>query len=273
MPLLVVLALASSLSASEQQMIVRNSLSSNGVNVIGWNSPDFDPLVKKLLSADAWAKVSDILPYSVIVANNTGKYIWGFTVVYSFPDKISPSGKPWTHRISPSTGGSAERSRMLEPGATFLITPVSDFLASADSKGMPVLQPLVDDGLDRMIADFQSRHQQGERITLDVDSVIFEDGTLEGPDSEQMLLRVNDRIRAERDVTAEMANRHGDTLRKFLLLHASNTGSDEYAFRSAAVAQGMLQLLDQHGETATSDLAKKMCTKQWFVGSENVRRK
>ena len=163
---------------------------------------------------------------------------------------------------------------MLAPGARFLITPVSDFLASSTAKGDRILQPLLDEGMDRMIGQFKAQHpNSSERVEAVIDSVIFEDGSIGGPDSEGMMEKINERIRAEKDLATSLNNLKGEDLKGKLLLHSHKGMGDEYSGRSSAVAQSLLAVLNEHGEAAALEIVQKMRGSRWFVNSENVRRK
>lgn len=276
---LIILVLVISLSWSkslgaDKQMKIVNPVNDAGLVVLDATSPGFLAETQTLLTPEAIAKASSFLPQSLVVINNTGQFVWGFTVVYRYPDWISPAGTPWKHRISPSGGGPADRTRMLAPGARFLITPVSDFLASSTAKGDRILQPFLDEGMDRMISQFQAQHpNRSERVEVVVDSVIFEDGSMGGPDSEGMMEKINERIRAEKDLATSLNNLKGEELKGKLLLHSHKAMGDEYSGRSSAVAQSLLAVLNEHGETAALEIVQKMRSSRWFVNSENVRRK
>ncbi|HEY2169619.1 MAG TPA: hypothetical protein VGJ30_08340 [Candidatus Angelobacter sp.] len=255
-------------------MKITNPLHESGLIILDSSSPAFMVEVQKLLSPDAVTQASSFLSQSVVIVNNTTQFVWGFTVVYRYPDWISPAGTPWKHRISPSGGGAADRNRMLAPGARFLITPVSDFLASADANGNATVQPFLDEGMDRMIAHFKTQHPNpNEKIELTIDSIIFEDGLLEGPDAEGMMGKVNERIRAERDLGASLRTLKGDAFRAKLLFHSHKEISNEYSGRISNVAQSLLAVMNEHGEDAAQQILQQMRTRKWFVNNENVRRK
>lgn len=260
--------------AATPRMKIANPLQDAGLVVLDAASPEFMAEVQKLLSPDAIFKASSFLPQSLVIVNNTQQFVWGFTAVYRYPDWISPAGTPWKHRISPSGGGPADRSRMLAPGARFLVTPVSDFLASSDLKGNVIVQPYLDEGMDRMIAQFKRQHPTpNERVDVTIDSVIFEDGSLSGPDTEGMMEKVNERIRAEKDLAKSLQPLSGEGLRAKLLLHAHKGAGDEYSGRISSVAQSLLSVLDQNGEDAAQQILEQMRDRMWFVNSVNVRRK
>jgi hypothetical protein len=256
------------------RMKIVNPLQDAGLVVLDAASPEFMVEVQKLLSPGAVIKASSFLSQSLVIVNNTQQFVWGFTVVYRYPDWISPAGTPWKHRISPSGGGPADRSRMLAPGARFLVTPVSDFLASSDLNGNVIVQPYLDEGMDRMIAQFKRQHPNpNERVDVTIDSMIFEDGSLGGPDTEGMMEKVNQRIRAEKDLAKSLQSLSGEGLRAKLLLHAHKGVGDEYSGRTSSVAQSLLSVLDQRGEDAAQQILEQMRSRMWFVNSANVRRK
>jgi hypothetical protein len=125
-----------------------------------------------------------------------------------------------------------------------------------------------------MISHFNVQHpESNERVEVVLDSVIFENGILAGPDSEGMLERVNERIRAEKDLALSIGKLKGEDLKKKLLLHSGKGAGDEYSARTSAIANSLLGVLDKHGEAAVGDIAEKMRTTKWFANSETVRRK
>jgi len=260
--------------AQERPMKISNPLQGSGIVALDASSPEFMPEVQKLLTPAAISKAAPFLTRSIVLINNTNEFIWGFTVVYQYPDWISPAGTPWKHRISPSCGGPADRNRMLAPGARFLVTPVSDFLASATRDGGMILQPFLDEGMDRMINQFKAQHPDAnERVEATIDSVIFEDGVLEGPDSEGMMARTNERVRAEKDLAVSLSGLRGDALRARLLLDSHRGMRDEYSGRTSTVAQSLIAVLDQRGENATVDVVEKIRNTHWFQNADHVRRK
>lgn len=269
-----ILTSASKALAANKQMKITNSLQDSGLVVIDASSPDFLVEVQKLLTPQAILKASSFLPQSLVVINNTKQFVWGFTVVYRYPDWISPAGTPWKHRISPSCGGPANRNRMLAPGARFLVTPVSDFLASSSPEGQRIVQPFLDEGMDRMIAQFNKQHPNGsERVEVLIDSLIFEDGLIAGPDSEGMMGKVNERIRAEKDVANSVVGLTGISLKNRLMLHSNREIRDEYSGQARAIAQSLIGVFNEHGEAAALEIAQKIRSTPWFQNSEAVRRK
>lgn len=149
--------------------------------------------------------------------------------------------------VSPSPGGRAHRREMLEPGASYLITSVSDFNASRDAAGERTLEPFPDEGMDRMVKLFDKQRGNG-RVEVSVDSIIFEDGTLAGPDTAERMDEINARINAEKDLIASLVSLHGQELRKKLLAPQLSQGSgpaaSEYSRHMNGTAQAILAAID-----------------------------
>ena len=249
---------------------VMNPLSNRGFSVIRYTDPAFDGEVHKLLSPVALLKAKDFLPLSAVVVNNTGQYIWGFTLIYTYLDRIAPVGTPWRHVISPKSGVS-EHSRMLGPGCAYLITPVSDFLASRDASGNKSLQPYLDEGLDRIIELFNKTSSQA-RLQLSVDSIIFDDGLLVGPDAGKQEERINQESQADKELLASIDGLTGDALRKELLAYSrlDMTNPDNRYRRTQA--EFFLKILKVRGESGLQTAVQSRRMQQRFIGSDVVTR-
>src|SRR5947209_4736717 len=76
-----------------------NPVAGEGLRVVAPGTPEFMPEVRRLLDPIARQKAAPFLPKSIVIVNDTGKYVWGFTVIYTFPNQLAPSGKPWRHII------------------------------------------------------------------------------------------------------------------------------------------------------------------------------
>jgi hypothetical protein len=98
-------------------MTLRNPLATHGISVIEPTSPEFTTEAQKFLAPSVFAKVAAYLSAGAILINNTVQYIWGFTVIYSYPNWYSASGRPHSIWLNPSAGiPSLPKSRMLPPG-------------------------------------------------------------------------------------------------------------------------------------------------------------
>ena len=257
---------------AETRMPVHHPLRAEGLTVIDASVPTFMAEIEKFLEPHEIEAASSFLRDALIVVNNTGRYIWGFTIIYTFPNRISPAGTPAQYIISPSAGGPAHRSRMFEPGASYLVAPVSDFLASRNANGTMSIRLLLDEGMKRLISLFESKWGN-ERIEASVDSIIYEDGSLAGPDSDGQMLRINERIRAERDLALVVKGLAGEELRRRLITSPEMPSADEYFTGWTNAGQSVLQIINAQGESAAIDLLERMRTVQWFTNSGTIRRK
>ena len=256
--------------AHSGNMPLKNPLQREGLAVIDSTPPAFASEVAKFLDPPALAKAWSFLPYGLIIVNNTGRYLWGFTVVYTLPDRISLAGTPWQYQISRTAMGGADRRFMLAPGGSYLVTPVSDFTIAREPDGRRSPQPLLDEGLDRVIQIFEVQDSK-ERFEASIDSVIYEDGTLVGPDSAHRMDKLNAQIRAQKDLSA-LSTLHGDELRKELLLHSGLGAADEYSRHKSRVSKSLVEGLDRRGEAETLNILDKF-RMAWFANADTVRRR
>lgn len=250
-------------------MTVSNPFQDEGLTVLTVSDRDFSPALDILLSQPAKAKAGSVLPHSLILVNNTGKYIWGFTVLYLFPQRIAPSGKPWRYFVTPAAK-SSDRRLMLAPGAKYWIAPISGLEASTDANGKRSLEPILDEGLDRMIEGF-SKQEAKEPIEVAIDSIISEDGTIIGPDTVGRAQQINDEIRADKEVLDSIENLQGDALRKQLDLWIALRGTDRYTVYRFGRANFFKAVLDHQGEAKLMTIIQDAKTRQWFIGSDAVK--
>ncbi len=252
---------------------ITNPVASEGLRVIAPGTPEFMPEVRKLLDPLARQKAAPFLPKSVVIVNDTGKYVWGFTVIFTFPNKLSDSGNPWRHMISASPGGAATREAMLPPGGRYLVTPIPDFQASTDANGNVRLRPNLDTAMDNNIRLLVAqRIGPQEQVQVSVDSVIFEDGTLTGPDTADRQRKINDQIRAETDLVNLLSDSKGEQLRGKLADLANTEPHDTYSHRMAGVASLLQMRLDKQGEESVAHVLNSIKTTKWFPDG-GVKRK
>ncbi|MGA8027306.1 MAG: hypothetical protein WB992_09170, partial [Bryobacteraceae bacterium] len=257
------------------KMKISNPLEAEGLKVIPFDSPEFSPALEAMIDADLIAKAEPFLRYSVILVNRTERYIWGFTAIYTYPDKIAPSGKPRRHQINPSAGGVGSRAQYFAPGARYLLTPVSNFLAEVDADGRRGLKPSWYDGIEQVM-----KIQSGigdplmRRVELSIDSLIYEDGLLVGPDRAGRMDEVNRRILREKRFADSFTGLTGSALRAKLAEYSSSTGGDADERANAWTAKDFELRYNEPslGEDRVRRSIEAMGAAQWFLGSQKVRR-
>jgi hypothetical protein len=97
-----------------------------------------------------------------------------------------------------------DRRLMIAPGARYLITPVSGLEIHKTPEGRIISSPAVNPDLMRSLRHWESQ-QADKRVEISIDSVIFEDGLLVGPDSADRLTVLNRSILARKGLAAELA--------------------------------------------------------------------
>jgi hypothetical protein len=262
-------------SHSAAKMKISNPLDAEGLKVVAFDSPEFRPALEAMIDADLIARAEPFLRYAVVLVNTTGRYIWGFTAIYTYPDKIAPSGNPWRHQINPSAGGVGNRAQYFAPGARYLLTPVSNFLAEVDAGGLRRVKPSWYDGIEEVI-----KNQSGigdplrQRVELSIDSLIYEDGLLVGPDQADRISQVNRRILREKRFADSFTGLTGSALRAKLAEYSNSTSGDADERANAWRAKDLeLRYNDPSlGEEHVRMLIDEMGAAKWFLGSQKVRR-
>ena len=252
---------------------VLNTPDDEGLRILTVSSPDFQSHVQTLLTPEAIARATSFLPFSIVIMNDSGKYIWSFTVIYTYRNRISPAGTPWKFVVTP-TASSADRARLLAPGARYLITPISDFIASCDTTGSRTIEPYLDEGMDRMIDLFNTQDSR-EVIDISIDSVIYEDGTLVGPDALGRLEKLNDQLRADADFFSSIDGLQGDALKARLSswIQQESTPTDTYGRQQLLRARTLLRYFNEKGAGPTLSLKTKLHSTKRFSGDhQKVRR-
>jgi|SRR5579872_3038094 len=263
-------------SVTAAKMKISNPLEAEGLKIIAPDSPEFRPALEAMIDPDLTAKAGPFLQYSVVLVNATGRYIWGFTAIYKYPDKIAPSGKPRRHQINPSAGGAGSRAQYFAPGARYLLTPVSNFLAEVDADGRRGLAPSWYDGIEQVM-----KIQSGigdplmRTVELTIDSLIYEDGLIVGPDRAGRMEEVNRRILREKRFADSLSGLAGAALRAKLAEYSSRTGGDADERANAWRAKDLELRYNEPGlgEDHVRRFVEEMGAAQWFLGSQKVRRR
>ncbi len=112
----------------------------------------------------------------------------------------------------------------------------------------------------------------GGRVTVQIDSVIFDDGTLIGADNAGLLGRVNNKIRAEKDLLSAVQPLDGKSLHHYLRGTKAPELKDEYFLHRASRAQEFQEPLDAHGEADFKNQLTLRRYGHWFNGKDFVIR-
>jgi len=175
-----------------------------GFKLIPVTSAELTPFV----ASRAITALEPILPYSIIVRNDTTKRLRMISVRTYL---TNAKGAVITNDIV--IGATTVPAVMFEPGSMVLITPPDGGLSTKLRKAMCIPEAAM---LERRLVsrvEFYSRQLQVE-VTLD--SVVFEDGEVVGPDTMGNLVIMNSRTTAETELANEVLARHGDEIVRYL---------------------------------------------------------
>lgn len=193
-----------------QTMKVTNALVGRGIVVYESGTPEFAAALSRLFDPGDVELLRPLLPFCLFVKNNTGGYLAALTVVYEVPEIVMPTGKPYRHTVS-MRSDLRERSRMGEPGKLSFITPVTSLQGTLRADGTRGLEPSLGTMATHLIQSFLDEYGR-RQISVSVDSIIDEDGILDGPDEAGLLDRINAKLRAQWDILRGIAGLHGDEL-------------------------------------------------------------
>ena len=252
---------------TQQQVNITQPANSEGIAIIAPTDEAFSPLLDHMLAPNVRQEITPILPDCLIVRNDSGQYIWGFTVIYGYPDQVTPNGKIWRRQINVSPGGAVGRDRMLAPGAYYLVTPVPGIAASASSTGVAILQPSYNLNVPALVASATTQSTQlGSRLNIAVDSVVFESGLIAGPDEGGQRIRLQAMMQAEKDVVNATTNQSGNGLKSSLETLYAQPITGDYSLHVHILAGHLLSVLNDKGEASAKVVINSISASRRFTG-------
>lgn len=152
-----------------------------GITIRTPSDPSFQSLVEKILPPVAVPLYQHILPYSILIRNETSTPIIALALTIQITDANGSTPKPRLYPPNDTLPG--KENVLLAPGRDLLYTadPRFTYLAprlsrSTADKRRPPLDELANRSLEPILS--------ARAITLAFDSVLFADGTVKGPDEE-----------------------------------------------------------------------------------------
>jgi hypothetical protein len=183
-----------SLVSSPPKVIV-SAFSNPEVQIIAPTSTDFQSLMNASAHPSVLGSLQPLLPYSVILRNNSTKSIIAYTVSWSSIDK---SGRP---NIDYRTVCDAIQLKGL-------ISPSSDSFVTI--VGTPPSMGVAE------VAEEEKRFQSQGSITISLEAVMFEDGTTSGSDRSLSILQIKARIQSENDLFKSVLTRDSASVKPWL---------------------------------------------------------
>jgi hypothetical protein len=134
--------------------------------------------------------------------------------------------------------------------------------------------PATDGAMDHGIEIFLSQHpSDAERMEISVDSVIYQDGILDGPDVADRQGKINDQIKADKDVPVLLQKLKGAALKNKLAELSNTQPADHYSSRLSSLATWLQKKLDLSGEDAVLQDIEALKVSKWFPKANHVQRK
>jgi hypothetical protein len=189
--------------------LIINDLSQYGLLIHGPESPGFKERLSALVASPADLD-EDTLRYSIVIENQTAHHVVNITIVWRFSPSKDASF-PFT--FSQGFGGSASSvfngaswSR-LASGAQYPFTPLAIDLSAPGQEAAGT-----ESGDERMRRrdQMKSRFAESHTVLVEIDGALFSDGVFVGPDTTGRFEDFEIRVRAARDLIAELNQKLDD---------------------------------------------------------------
>jgi hypothetical protein len=168
------------------------------MELIPGSSPQFMQLLTSFCGPDAVEVLRPMLPYFVMVRNNSSSTIVQPTIRVTLKGY---DGSVVTNTYSLKIGGSG-----VPPGELVLMTPISGLsVPMKQNARTPKLQNV--DHRSDAIAEKVQRWDETSEVSISLDSVIFSDDSLIGPDLAGKLNEKNSERRVTRQLASELLER------------------------------------------------------------------
>lgn len=232
-----------------------NKLATEGILAFRHGDPTFESALKKLFNPDDIPKLEKLIPYAVLVRNNTSSYLMAITVLYSYPSPVYP-GKSATNRVSPSAR-SNDKSQMIEPGGYMFFTPIGDIVGYLDPSMSPQTHPTLTESTVKYLEN-KLEFYRAWQVTVSVDSIVTDQGILVGPDEGGYEHTMAARSAARAEVYQQAETLTGEELKKYLTmlsaLEVDLSHPHNYYLRSTADI--LLTEMESEGEHALKQSLK-----------------
>ncbi len=158
-----------------------------GITIVGPNDPTYPNAVASLIPTSDLPAYTPILPYSIVLQNNTGRPLLGFCVVFEIVNNAGHSGL-MLHRFE----------NMPPAGKTILDADKSMFISIERGYTNAALHSRLSFGMSHP----QAFYDNAKSITFSLDSALLPDGTIIGPDRQGTFNYYTALLTADRDISA-----------------------------------------------------------------------
>lgn len=232
---------------AKPQILYSNAISL-GVSVIAPPDPLFAATLSTWLDPQTLQSFDSILPYSVLLRNDSTQGIVSVCVRWVLTDH---QGKQVVQTMMLHSL-IKEKKRMQLPNQFAFMGPQPGL-----NRNIGIEQNA------RLLSAFRWNNLQlylnQSSVRVEVDSIVFEDGRIVGPDVNKTMEKVNSWLKADEDLANQVLGKQGDALRSFLTRLASipqqsfarpGSGTAEmfYQDRMTTLARAFSNLLEKEGE-------------------------
>lgn len=232
--------------ACSAQMKVSQPVYAPGVQILIASDPGFDNELKLILDGLTTQGFEALLPYSVIVKNDGPGSYATLSVQYLVGDTASGHGsirnmhfEGWTRPVLPAHG-------------RFLVTPENRVTFPIAAHRPPMTT-----GVGQLLNLFNPANQ----VTTSLDSLIYSDGRIIGPDKSDVLNLYNAMTRAEDDFAKNLRTRvdrrdADETVLDWATTYTQQTAEDDYHRHLASMADQFVEEARRFGYSKAVDRAQ-----------------
>jgi hypothetical protein len=230
-------------SSFGRPVISYSGLTESGIRILTPETQEFRDELQALTAGSSHPLLDETLPYSVIVKNTSTRFIATIVVIYNIKNS---EGNPVDHTFALSSLY-RHRARLMAPGESRLVGPVPFLYETVNRRQLAGALPL-DNAANENVQQRLRNYTNQQSIHVTLDSVVFEDGELIGPDKANMLGVLNSWIRAEQELREAVGTKNGVELKLFLEeilsrptnLRDPSSAADQYAIRRQGLARAFL---------------------------------
>jgi hypothetical protein len=243
------------LSAQPLVTVASVSDSLSGITLIGASDPVYLPAVSALIGASALPPYEPMLPFSVLVRNDTARPLIGLCVIF---DVTQFNGMKDGGMVMCSNNIPPGNSRpLLAAGVQLLASPVSQYIYIKPRHTPPAALP------PERLAEYTA----AKSLVISLDSVVFADGTMAGPDTRNNFVSHSAKLAADRDFSAAvlaLQSSPAAQLKNYLENVASRPRAgppsydSEYNRTLASHARTLQRVLANHGAEDVFSAAESM---------------
>ncbi|MCC6589516.1 MAG: hypothetical protein IT168_22655 [Bryobacterales bacterium] len=196
--ILICLGLIPAQGATAQQLSYASNsddYAAYGVEIKYPSSKDFAASVQSLIGPENLGRLRYLLQFCLLLKNNGSKEIMMTTLRF----QSTRGDEPPAHQVIQLNGGTASdgTQKNITPGSTYILGPttlVTRAMAVAMTRAMPSAEATP------TITDVANRFQTFDKSAMSLDSIVFSDGTVVGPDLFGVVHQNAEQTRAKRDV-------------------------------------------------------------------------